>query len=157
MAFHFRLEPVLRHRKRAEDAATLDLARAQRGLDAVKARLAILSAEASAFRQALVVTAGHGSTGFELGRLARTIEGLHGQSTRCTADLAAQLEQVDHAREELVRAARAHQILGRLEESARAAHARRIEILEQRQTDETAATGHQWKTAQAGADEGEGP
>ena len=152
MAFHFRLDQILRHRKRVEDAASLDLARTQQRLVAVKARLAMLSGEAAASTQALVVTAGQGSTGLELGRLARAIEGLHGQSARCAVEIAAQRERVDGAREELVKAARAYRILQRLEESARAAHASRIETLEQRQTDEMASTGQLRRKTQAGSD-----
>jgi flagellar export protein FliJ len=150
MAFYFRLDPVLRHRRRVEDAATLGLARTRQRLDAVKARLAALSTEAAAWTQALVATAGRGSTGHELSRLARAVQGLHGQSALGTAELAAQRERVDHARAELVKAARSHRILLRLEESARAAHARRIETLEQRQTDEMASSGYLWQRAQAG-------
>jgi flagellar export protein FliJ len=153
MAFHFRLEGVRRHRKHVEDTAALDLARAQQRLEATRARLAALHADTQACRQALVSAARQGSTGLELSRLALTVEGLQAESNLCAAELGEQRERVDEAREVLVRAARAHRILQQLEGAARAAYVKRIGVLEQRDTDEVAASGFLARRSQA---DGEG-
>ena len=59
--------------------------------------------------------------------------------------------RVGKARAALVEATRARRVLERLLESARAAYARRVEALEQRQSDDLASSGLLWRAAQAPA------
>ncbi len=149
MAFVFRLESVLRHRRHLEDEAALAFARAQDRLGALRGRLTGLAAEAAATRQALGERADQGSTGADLARLANGLEEIYMRSALCAAEVAAQVERVERARQDLVEATRARRILERLEETARAEHARHEAVLEQRQTDEVATSGQLWRRAHA--------
>jgi flagellar export protein FliJ len=157
MAFRFHLDPVLRHRKRAEDAAARALAEARRRFEATAGRLEALRERTAASRLALAAAAGHGSTGWDLTERARDVEDLHRRTERCLAELARHRDQVDAARAALMDAAKNRQVLERLEAAARAAHAQRLAKLEQRQTDDIAAAGYLWKTAQADGGEGGAP
>jgi len=152
MAFRFRLAPVLRQRRWAEDMAALDFAHAQRLLAAAQRRLAVVRAEVLASQQALAGAAGRGSTGVEIGRLARTIDELHASSLLAAAETAGQRERVERARAKLARATHARQVLQQLEDGARAAHARHIATLEQRMTEDVAAAGQIWRQRQDAED-----
>jgi flagellar FliJ protein len=152
MAYRFRLDPVLRHRRRLEDLRAQDLARAHQSLEAVREQFTALASEAIASRHALGDAAERGIAAAELSQMARDIEILHAESARCAARVSAEGERVDAAREELIKAAQGRQILERLEASARAAHGRRIEQLEQQQTDQVAASGHLWRRQQSESD-----
>ena len=152
MAFRFRLDTVLRHRKRTEDAAALDLARARQQLEAIRDRLAALHADTEECRRQLTIAAARGATGMELSRLAFTVERLQIRSSACTTELAAQQKRVDEARDALVKASRAHRILEKLESSARRTHRTRVEKLEQRDIDELASTGFVSRRDRGGLD-----
>jgi flagellar export protein FliJ len=149
MAFHFRLEPVLRYRQRVEDAAALDLVRAQQRLEAISRKLAQARDEMAACTRALVAAAARGTTGMELGHLAHSVETLDRHSAVTTAELGAQRERVEQARGGLVEAARSRQVLTRLGESHRTAYARRLDVLERRQADDVAAANYLWRRTPA--------
>jgi flagellar export protein FliJ len=154
MAFRFRLAPVLRYRKRLEDTAALELARAEQQHEAVRVRLVQLRAEEAACRRDLGLTAERGATGMELDGLARAVESLRSRSLRGEAALAGERQRVEEAHRALVDASRARRILERLEDAARAAHARRIELIERRQTDDIGTVGHSWRRSQPSVDTG---
>jgi flagellar export protein FliJ len=148
MPFRFHLDPVLRHRKRAEDTAARVLARARHQLDATAERLEALRRAADECRLALATAADQGSSGWELADRARDVEHLERHAERCVAELAAEQAQVDAARAALTEAARNRQVLERLEASERSAYARRLAKVEQRQTDDIAAAGLLWRASQ---------
>jgi flagellar export protein FliJ len=154
MPFRFRLAPVLRLRKRVEDAAALELARAERRREAAAARLAETRREEEACRRDLGHTAARGATGMDLQQLASAVESLRAAGARAAAVLGAEQARVDEARGALVQASQARRALERLEDTARAAHAHRIEAMERRQTDDIGTVGHLWRRSQPGFETG---
>ncbi|HTY79006.1 MAG TPA: flagellar export protein FliJ [Candidatus Bathyarchaeia archaeon] len=150
MAFHFRLAPVLGHRRRLEDAAARDLAQAIRRLETLHRRLARIRGEIAARGRTIARSVHLGATGMELGQLARDVESLERLSITTVADAHAQREKTEQARRDVVEASRARQMLERLEESQRRAHDERREAVERREADETTAAGLQWRRAQTG-------
>jgi len=149
MLFRFRLAPVLRHRKRLEDAAALDLAHAQRRLEAISRQLTRTRDEMAARTRALAARAARGTTGMELERLARDVQTLGSWSEISTAEITEQHGRTRQARESLIEASRARQVLERLEETQRSAHARELDVMERRQMDDVTAANHLWRGAQA--------
>jgi flagellar export protein FliJ len=154
MAFRFPLDPVLRHRKRLEDVAARDLGLAQQHVEVAERALGQIRAEAASYQHELSVVAQRGSTGIELGTLARAVEEFHDGAARAAADVAAKRQRLERARAALVEASRAHRMLERLEESARAAYTRRVAVLDQRENDEVGAAGYLWRRAEAGRGKG---
>jgi flagellar export protein FliJ len=152
MAFQFRLEPVLRHRKRLEDAAALELARANLRLEALAGQLTRICDEMAARTQAVAACAARGASGAALGQMASDIQMLNRWSARTAAEAAAQREATERARQNLIGASRARQAIERLEAQQRAAHAREVETRERRRADEVTAASYSWRSAQtAGA------
>jgi len=149
MAFRFRLDAVLRHRRHREDAAVLGLAESERPLQSLRVRLTALAGDAIASRGALADGAHRGGTGALLAELARNVEAVHARSAQCATDIVEQQARVEKARATLVDATRARRVLERLQESARAAYASRIQALEQGQSDDLASSGLLWRAAQA--------
>jgi flagellar export protein FliJ len=149
MAFHFRLALVLHHRQRVEDTAALDLARAQQRLEAISRQLAQARDKMAACTRALVAAAARGTTGMELGHLAHEVETLNRRSTLTAVELDAQRERTEQARAGLIEAARSRQVLERLGESQRAAHARWLDGLERREADDVTAANFFWRRAQS--------
>jgi flagellar FliJ protein len=148
MLFRFRLAPVLRHRKRLEDAAALDLAQAQQRLEAISRQLTRTRDEMAARTRALAARAARGTTGMELEHLARDVQTLGLRSEISAAEAAEQRGRTQQARESLVEASRSRQVLERLEDSQRAAHARQLDVVERRQTDDVTAANYLWRGAQ---------
>jgi flagellar export protein FliJ len=146
--FQFRFDAVLRHRRHREDAAMLGVAETERRLRVLRVRRAELADETLACRGALADGAERGGSGALLAALAGSLEALHARSARSAAEIAEQQARVGEARAALVEATRARRVLDRLLESARAAHARRVEALEQRQADDLASSGLLWRAAQ---------
>jgi len=148
MAFHFRLDAVLRHRRHREDTAVLGLAEAQRRRRSLQVQLAELADNAFACRGALAGSAERGGSGALLAALAGSLETLHARTARCAGEITEQQVRVDEARAALVEAMRARRALERLLESARVGYARHVEALEQRQSDDLASSGLLWRAAQ---------
>jgi flagellar export protein FliJ len=154
MAFRFRLDSVLRHRERLEDAAALEVASAEQRREAARIRLDERRAEEAACRRELGLTAERGATGMEIGQLARAVEYLRAAAHEDAAALSAEQARVEQARSALVDASRARRMLERLQETARAAHARRIDAIDRRQTDDIGTVGHLWRRSQPGFETG---
>ena len=148
MAFQFRLDAVLRYRRHREDAAVLGLAESERPLRSLRVRLAALADDALVSRVALAASTKRGGSGALLAALAGSVEALHAQSAQCATQITEQQVRVGKARATLVEATRARRVLERLLESARAAYAHRVEVLEQRQSDDLASSGLLWRAAQ---------
>ena len=148
MAFQFRLESVLRHRKRLEDAAALELARANLRLEALSRQLTRICDEMAACTQAIAVSAVRGASGAALGQMAGDVQTLSRWSARTAAEATAQREATERARHNLIEASRARQAIERLEAQHRAAHVREVEIRERRRADEGAAASYSWRSAQ---------
>ncbi|HUO62173.1 MAG TPA: flagellar export protein FliJ [Terriglobales bacterium] len=155
MAFHFRLASVLRHRKHLEDAAALDLARANLRLEALSRQLTRICDEMAARTRDIGASAARGASGMELRRKADDVQTLDRWSVLTAAEAAAQREQRERARQSLVEASRSREAIERLEASQRAAHAREVEAMERRRADEVTAASYLWRRAQtAGGPEG---
>jgi flagellar export protein FliJ len=152
MAFRFRLAPVLHHRQRVEDAAALDLARAQQSLESISRQLAQARDKMEACTRAVAAAAARGTTGMELGYLAHGVETLTRRWTLTAAELGAQRERTEQARTSLVEAARSRQVLERLGESQRVAHVRWLDAVERREADDVTAANFFWRRAQSPAE-----
>ena len=153
MAFEFRLDPVLRHRRRLEETAAQRLADTEREMAARRARVVALVEDVRLHSALLADGAERGDTGAALAALGAGLEALHARVANAVAGVEAQQGEVDAARAQVVEATRARRALERLLETARAEHARHIERLEQRQSDDLAAAGLLWREAQAPAHE----
>jgi flagellar export protein FliJ len=148
MAFHFRLASVLLHRKRVEDAAALDLARANLRLEALSRQLGRICDEMAARTRDIGASAARGTSGTELKQKADDVQTLDRWSGLTAAEAAAQREQMERARQSLIEASRARQAIERLEASQRAAHARELAAVERRGADEVASASNLWRSAQ---------
>lgn len=148
MVFHFRLASVLRHRKRLEDAARLDLARANLRLEALSRRLARICDEMAARTLAIAASAERGARGMELGQMAADVQTLERWSSRAGAEAAEQRERVERGRQSLIEASRSRQAMERLEASQRAVHAREQEAAERRRADDATAASYLWRSGQ---------
>ena len=148
MAFQFRLEPVLRHRKRIEDAAALELARANLRQEALSRQLTRICDEMAARTQAIAARAARGASGAALGQMASDVQTLNQWSARTAAEAMAQRDATERARQNLIEASRARQAIERLEVQQRAAHAREVETRERRRADEVTAASYSWRRDQ---------
>jgi flagellar FliJ protein len=151
MKFTFRLQSVLRLRKRAEDHQALALARAtharteaERALDAERGRLA--GAHAS-----LAVAGRSGARGVEIQELAAAVDASASSVGVARQQLATAAARVEAARARLVEASRDREALERLEEGQRAAAANLVEGHERRTLDDMASIYHQWRGTQDAA------
>ncbi len=137
--FRFRLEKVLRHRRRLVDAAARDVAAASAAAHAAQARVADIAERIADF----VETAARGrQTDLEPRRLTaecgfRVV--LEAQRAHCEADLARALGRLETARTRLVEAHREQQILERLEAKQRREWELEQVRAERRQLDEIGA------------------
>jgi flagellar FliJ protein len=148
-AFRFRLEPVLRHRRRLEDGAALELAAKRRSVDRIGDRLAEINGEIERSRRALATAGRRGTTGLELRRLARHVECLKAEAVAVGALLAAERGLMEQARERLVAAAQDRRVLERLAETQRAEHARAMEAEERRRADDLTTSTYEWRRREA--------
>lgn len=149
MAFHFRLAPLLRHRKRAEEEGTLALAWALRRRDAAAGRLAALRHETQTGREALAEAVAHGITATELRGMAEAIAALSRGAMRAEGELVAERTRAEQARVDLVRAAQERRLLERLETIQRDGYRRRLATEAQRQLDDVASVHRLWQRTAA--------
>jgi flagellar export protein FliJ len=137
--FRFRLDKVLRHRRRLVDAAARDLAEATATMNAAQARVAETAERIADFVEA---AARARQTDLDPRRLVAERgyrDFLEAQKARHDADLAAAVDQREGARERLVAAHRDQQVLERLEERQRQAWEGEQARRERRQLDEVGA------------------
>jgi flagellar export protein FliJ len=146
--YRFRLEPILRHRRRLEDTAAMDLAAARQRAERIAARLVAIHDEAVEGRLALLEAAGRGSPGVQLRRLAGNVECLRSEAAAVAALLTTERSREEQARARLVQAAQNRRALELLAESQRAAHQREERIQERRAADDLASSAHQWRRLQ---------
>ena len=145
MKFTFRLQSVLRLRKRAEEHQALALARAthvlteaERALDAERRRLA-------GAHESLAVAGREGAQGDEIQELAAAVDASASNVGVAREQLATAAAGVESARARLVEAARDREALERLEEGQRAAAAKLVEGHERRTLDDIASIYRVWR------------
>jgi flagellar export protein FliJ len=146
--FRFRLDKVLRHRRRLVDAAARDLATATTAAQVAQARVAETAERIADFVEA---AARARQTHLDPQRLVAETgfrDVLEAQRNRVEAELVAALGRLEAARERLVEAHRDQQILERLEEKQRRDWELEQVRIERRQLDEVgsiraAAAGRQ--------------
>jgi flagellar export protein FliJ len=124
-AFRLRLDSVLRHRRRLEENAALELASKRRNVGLIGQRLAALNGEIERSRRALAAPGREGSTGLDLRRLSRHVESLKAEVVSVSSLLVAEGALMEQARERLVTAAQDRGVLERLVDAPRAEPPRR--------------------------------
>jgi len=145
----FRLDPVLRHRRRLEDTAAMDLAAVRLRAERITARLVAIHDETTESRLTLLEAAGRGGTGVQLRRLAENVECLRAEAAAVAALLTTERSREEQARAVLVQAAQNRRALELLAESQRAARQREERIQERRAADDMASNTHRWRRLQA--------
>lgn len=136
--FIFRLAPVLRHRRRTEDARAREMRRATERLESARVRQNGLERETEAARAALAVEAVTGITGSALRMRADGVRDAISRACAAAAVTTTEAARVEERRAELVEAARARRILERLEDVRRSAWHAEIRRAEQRENDDLA-------------------
>lgn len=148
MAFRFRLAPVLRLRKRVEDARKLGLAAAARTRDTAARRRDELERHTATCRDTLFVTGQEGATGGALRSLADAVDASSRWTAAAGERLASEESRVVAAREDLTKAAQERRTIERLGEIGRALWERESREVEQRQLDDLASVYHRWRQAE---------
>jgi flagellar export protein FliJ len=138
MAFVFRLESVLAHRKRVEDERQVAFAGAQRSVAEERAALQRLEDDRSASEELL--RTGHRTLDaetlrFTYAHLEFVVRAIEGRRIRLTAAQA----EADRAREDLVAAARETKVLDTLKTRKREAYDHERALVEQRESDDANA------------------
>ncbi len=151
MTAPFRLDPVLRQRKRVEEERAAELAVTTRRRDAAAERLEAQTVETVTLTGEVTAAGLEGATGGELAARAELAE----RSSRWTGAAAAQLAteetEVDARRTALVHAAQDRRLLERLREIRREEAARQRQQREQREYDDLASANRLWRRTDAGA------
>lgn len=149
MAKPFRLDPVLRQKKRVEDERASRLAAAARSRDAAARRVDELTAETAALTDALATAGQEGASGAELSTQAEVAERSSRWAKAAAVQLTAEQAEVEQRRLALVRASQDRRLLERLREIRREEAARRGRRLEQGELDDLASVNQLWRRADA--------
>jgi flagellar export protein FliJ len=139
MAFRFRLDPVLRYRKRLEDERSVALAEASRRSEALAQLLDTLRARAATAREELAAAGVSGSSGGELRQIAEAIAAFHRRAVVVASELTAARAKLEAARARLVATSRDRRVLERLAETQLDRHRRGAEARSQAELDDVAA------------------
>jgi flagellar export protein FliJ len=137
--FRFRLDKVLRHRRRLVDAASRDVAAAAAAAQAARERAAEVARRLEDFIETAARARLTDLDPQRLGAECRFRDVLEAQRSRSEADIVAALALLEEARDRLVEAHRNQQILERLEAKQRQDWELEQVRLERRQLDEVGA------------------
>lgn len=138
MAFRFRLDPVLRYRKRLEDERAGALSEVSRRRETIARLLDTLRAQAAVAREELVAAGLRGSSGGELRLLAETVAAWHRRAAIVASELTAAQARLEAARARLLEASRDRRVLERLAETQLDRHRRGLEARSQTELDDVA-------------------